>query len=205
MLSECWHTLAIAGLSNKQSIKFCNRIIPTKLIRFAIASSVATITTLEAIICVKNYGNGFQALLHPIHLVIALFAMLMIYISLLVKIKEISQLIHYLEQVVEEREFFFRRFLLEFFGSFFCFDFFVCKVFWCHRNVWGRGVFLNISFNFWNFFLILGASLGFSIFTWFLVTSRLFVFFVNFPPFFVFFSNLPIVRVFKYPRLFVFS
>lgn len=116
MLSECWQTLAIAGLSHSKSIRFGDRNIPTLVIRWAIALSVTTITTLEAIICVKNYGNGFQELLHPIHLVIALFAMLMMYLSLLVQVKEINQLIRYLGKVIDERESVFCMFWMVFRG-----------------------------------------------------------------------------------------
>lgn len=104
ILNECWQTLAIAGLRADRFVKFGTRSIPTAAIQCAIGFAVTTIMTVEAIICVKHYGQGFQALLHPIHLVLAFSSMLFIYLSLLVKVKEITAMICYLQEIIERRK-----------------------------------------------------------------------------------------------------
>lgn len=104
LLSECWQTLAMAGLRDTKHVFFTGKAVRTKLVQCAITIAISTIVGIQVIICVKNRHNGFHKLLHPIHLVFALFSMLLIYVSLLAKIDEINQLIRYLQHIILERE-----------------------------------------------------------------------------------------------------
>lgn len=105
ILRECKSILILLGISSEKYIPIKNLHIPRIFSRFFIVLALV-ICVLFGILCVKQkIQYGTAAILMPVAVSATFFFQIVIYISLVMKIREIAQLIDYLEHVFNKRNF----------------------------------------------------------------------------------------------------
>lgn len=105
ILSECKSIITYAGLNNAKHIQIGGKMIHRTFIRCAVVSLLTLATIIEITVCVKGRKSVDQILL-PLHLGLSSTASLIIYIRLMSKSESINELIDYLEEIVNKRNFF---------------------------------------------------------------------------------------------------
>lgn len=105
ILSECKTILTYAGLTETKHIEIAGRMINRTLIRMTMICLLFTALVIEFIVCLKGRHKSVDNVLLPLHLGLSCLASLFIYVRLMMKADKIHELIEYLEDVVNKRNF----------------------------------------------------------------------------------------------------
>lgn len=103
ILGECKAILLVLGFSTQKYIRMINLNIPRLFVRCIIIITLA-LMVLCGIVCARqNIQHGLTSILTPAGTALSFFAQIIIYVSLLMKMHEIINLLDYLEHVLNKR------------------------------------------------------------------------------------------------------
>lgn len=105
ILRECKAILILLGVSAEKHIPIGNRHIPRLFSRFFIVLALAVCVIFGILFVKQNIKHGTTTILLPAAAAATFFSQIFVYVSLVLKIREIAQLIDYLEHVYNKRNF----------------------------------------------------------------------------------------------------
>lgn len=100
ILYDAKRILSYAGVTKAKSVSIGGKQISVKFIQWFLAMANVFNIIMELVICVKFYEKGIQAMLVPIHLVMAFSMAFFIYMCLLWRHDDIIMLYDRLERVI---------------------------------------------------------------------------------------------------------
>lgn len=100
ILYDAKRILSYAGVTKAKCVSICGKQISVKFIQWFLAMANVFNIIMELVICVKFYEKGIQAMLVPIHLVMAFSMAFFIYMCLLWRHDDIIMLYDRLERVI---------------------------------------------------------------------------------------------------------
>lgn len=105
ILRECVRFIAFGGLGSEKYVEIGSNRIPRLIPRAIILFSLVVVIILEIINSINRYDQGIQEILLPVHILVHNVVKLAVYLVLLGKIEQISELIDYIDMVVQKRLF----------------------------------------------------------------------------------------------------
>lgn len=100
ILNESRRVLAYTGLCSASVVPIGGLQVPRTFVRIGYVSAVGLCLTLHGHLCVEN-KDGFIAILLPIGAAITCASMFLVYISLMLKSDEITELLEYFQNFVD--------------------------------------------------------------------------------------------------------
>lgn len=105
ILRECKRLLILLGVSTETQIRIGEKHFPRFFSQLLTTGALALCTVFAILFSKQNFINGVTTILMSTLVAITYFSEMMIYICLLLKIREIVQLMDYLQHVYNKRNF----------------------------------------------------------------------------------------------------
>lgn len=98
--------LALAGLGTGPVVQIGRFAIPRAIIRINIIAMLILCVVLQYFFCVRNLTEGLHAIVGAVGIALTFISILLVYVSLMAKSREISDLFGLMENVIDSSKFF---------------------------------------------------------------------------------------------------